>query len=75
MAWNMGGFVVVSDIKHDGQGVQHNLQVIQEPRISTYVESHAHAIKPLDLPSGVVDPVSLWQMPKEAESVCYSNST
>ncbi|KAK2055930.1 hypothetical protein LY76DRAFT_519398 [Colletotrichum caudatum] len=68
-------FELRSDIKQAWQGVQHNLRVIQEPRISTEVESHAHAIELLDLPPGVVDPISVWQMQKEAQLSWYNNRT
>ncbi|KAK1566243.1 uncharacterized protein LY79DRAFT_496283, partial [Colletotrichum navitas] len=51
-------FELGSEIQQDWHGVQYDLQVIREHRISTYIESHAHAIDLMDSPSGVVDPVS-----------------
>ncbi|GKT63606.1 hypothetical protein ColTof3_10945 [Colletotrichum tofieldiae] len=36
-----------------------------EPRILAHVDSHAHAIELSDLPRGVIDPTSLWQIQKD----------
>ncbi|KAF0321442.1 oxoglutarate iron-dependent oxygenase [Colletotrichum asianum] len=46
---------------------QHDLQVKRE-LLSTHVNSQGHAVELLDLPCGVVDPGSLWQMRREMVS-------
>ncbi|KAF3809063.1 hypothetical protein GCG54_00011259 [Colletotrichum gloeosporioides] len=46
---------------------QHDLQVKRE-LLSTHVNSQGHAVELLDLPCGVVDPESLWQMRREMVS-------
>ncbi|KAK1852462.1 hypothetical protein CCHR01_04907 [Colletotrichum chrysophilum] len=50
---------------------RHDLQVAPEPLILKSIGSHADAIDLLDLPSEVVHPVSLLQMPRENGSSWY----
>ncbi|KAK2736570.1 hypothetical protein CKAH01_07770 [Colletotrichum kahawae] len=51
---------------------RHDLRVSPEPLILDSIGSHADAIDLLDLPSGVVHPVSLLQMRREAETSWYN---
>ncbi|KAF6835352.1 hypothetical protein CPLU01_04432 [Colletotrichum plurivorum] len=45
-----------------------HLHIQTEPRITAVVNSHAHAIRLLGLPTEVIDPSSLWQIEKEMET-------
>ncbi|TIC95507.1 hypothetical protein CH35J_008962 [Colletotrichum higginsianum] len=54
------------EVAHKRTGL--DLGVIHEPRIVESVDCHVHAIALLGLPCGVVDPISLLQMQREAVS-------
>ncbi|TQN65782.1 hypothetical protein CSHISOI_09630, partial [Colletotrichum shisoi] len=68
--WDLGLEDEVVDawgkVAHKRTGL--DLGVIHEPRIVEHVDCHAHAIALLGLPGGVVDPISLLQMQREAVS-------
>ncbi|KAI3535884.1 hypothetical protein CABS01_00789 [Colletotrichum abscissum] len=69
--WKLTPSVIRNWQRVADQNTRHDLKVIPEPLITTSIDSHAHAIELLDLPSEVVHPVSLLQMQREAESSWY----
>ncbi|KAK1689293.1 hypothetical protein BDP55DRAFT_545700 [Colletotrichum godetiae] len=69
--WKLEPSVIRNWQRVADQNTRHDLKVIPEPLITTNIDSHAHAIELLDLPSEVVHPVSLLQMQREAESSWY----
>lgn len=65
--------LMTGDVVRDWEAVaatkSYHLYVEIEPRITTVVRSHAHAVKLLELlPLAVADPSSLWQIEKEMET-------